>query len=66
MLLRSGMNSQMVCAVQHELPSSGKSSKLPGLQKPNRHSLPITGLLGMAWLCQWINVNLLVLSSDVP
>ena len=34
MLLRSRMNSLMMCAVKHQLPPSGKSSKLTCLQKP--------------------------------
>ena len=36
-LLRSGMNSLIMCTVHHPLPPSGKSSKLTCLQ---RHSLP--------------------------
>ena len=40
MLLRSGMNSLMMCAVQHQLPPSERSLKLTCLQKPIRHSLP--------------------------
>ena len=40
MLLRSGMNSLMMCAVQHQLPPSERSSKLTYLQKPLLHSLP--------------------------
>ena len=42
MLLRSGMNSLMMCAVQHQLPPSERSSKLTCLQKPICNSLPIT------------------------
>ena len=40
MLLRSGMNSLMMCAVQHQLPPSERNLKLTCLQKPIRHSLP--------------------------
>ena len=40
MLLRTGMNSLMMCAMQLQLPPSGKSSKLACLQKPIHHSLP--------------------------
>ena len=40
MILRSGMNTLMMCAVQHQLPPSERSSKLTYLQKPIRHSLP--------------------------
>ena len=40
MLLRSGMSSLMMCAVQHQLPPSEKSLKLTCLQKPYCHSLP--------------------------
>ena len=67
MLLRSGMNSLIMCAVP-QLPPSGKSSKLICLQKPIRHSHPCHAgvLLVMTWLCHWINVNCLVLCSDAP
>ena len=40
LMLRSGMNSLMMCAVQHHWPPSGKSLKLTCLQKPIYHSLP--------------------------
>ena len=40
MLLESGMNSLMMCAVQHQLPFSERSLRLFCLQKPIRHSLP--------------------------
>ena len=40
MLLRSGMNSLMMCAVQYQLPPSERSLKLTCLQKPIHHSLP--------------------------
>ena len=39
MLLRSGMNSLMMCAVQHQLPPSGRSLKHTCLQKHIPHSL---------------------------
>ena len=40
MLLESGMNSLMMCAVQHQLPPSERSLRLICMQKPIRHSLP--------------------------
>ena len=40
MLLRSGMNSLKIFAVQHQLPPSGRSLKHTCLQKPTHHSLP--------------------------
>ena len=40
MLLESGMNSLMMCAVQHQLPPSERSLRLIYMQKPIRHSLP--------------------------
>ena len=39
-IFKTGMNSLMMCAVQHQLPPSEKSSKLTCLQKPICHSLP--------------------------
>ena len=39
MLLRSGMNSLMMCAVQHQLPPSERSLKHTCLQKHTPHSL---------------------------
>ena len=39
MLLRSGTNSLMMCAVQHQLPPSERSLKLTCLQKHIHHSL---------------------------
>ena len=52
MLLRSGMNSLMMCAVQHQLPPSERSLKLYCLQKPICHSLPVSLFpLCMTWLC---------------
>ena len=55
MLLRSGINSLMMCAVQHQLPPSKRSLKLTCLQKHIPHSLschPVSH-----WLCPQINVN---------
>ena len=40
MLLRSGMNSLKMFAVQHQLPPSERSLKHTCLQKPTHHSLP--------------------------
>ena len=40
MLLRSGMTSLKMFAVQHQLPPSGRSLKHTCLQKPTHHSLP--------------------------
>ena len=40
MLLRSGMNSLMMCTVQHQLTPSERSLKLTYLQKPILRSLP--------------------------
>ena len=40
MLLESGMNSLMMCTVQHQLPPSERSLRLICMQKPIRHSLP--------------------------
>ena len=42
MLLRSGMNSLMMCAVQHQLPPSERSLKLTCLQKHIPHSHPLS------------------------
>ena len=39
MLLRSGMTSLKMFAVQHQLPPSERSLKLTCLQKPTHHSL---------------------------
>ena len=50
MLLRSGMNSLMMCAVQHQLPPSERSSKLTCLQKPIPHSLPCHPCVPLVWL----------------
>ena len=40
MLLTFGMNSLMMCTVQHQLSPSERSLKLTCLQKPIPHSLP--------------------------
>ena len=40
MFQRSGMNSLMMCAVQHQLPPSERSINLTCLQKPICHSFP--------------------------
>ena len=44
MLLRSGMTSLKMLAVQHQLPPSERSLKHTCLQKPTHHSLPVTSL----------------------
>ena len=44
MLLRSGMTSFKMLAVQHQLPPSERSLKHTCLQKPTHHSLPITSV----------------------
>ena len=49
MLLRSGMNSLMMCTVQHQLPASERSSKLTCLQKPIPHSLPRHPCVPLVW-----------------
>ena len=54
--LKSGMNSLMMCAAQHQFPPSGKSSKLTCLQKSICHNLPCCPCVSlvMTWLCHWI------------
>ena len=47
MLLRSGMTSLKMLAVQHQLPPSERSLKHTCLQKPTHHSLPVTS--GSPW-----------------
>ena len=67
MLLKSGMNSLMMCAVQHQFSPSERSLKHTCLQKHIPHSLschPVS--LGMTWLCPRINVNHLALCSVAP
>ena len=67
MLLRSGMNSLMMCAVQHQFPPSERSLKLSCLQKHIPHSLschPVSPCI--TWLCPRINVNCFALSSVAP
>ena len=44
MLLRSGMTSLKMFAVQHQLPPSERSLKHTCLQKPTHHSLPVTSV----------------------
>ena len=69
MLLRSGMNSLMMRAVQHQLPPSERSLKLTCLQHIQHiplASLVTLHLLGMTWLCLRINANDLALCSVVP
>ena len=44
MLLRSGMTSLKMLAVQHQLPPSERSLKHTCLQKPTHHSLPVTSV----------------------
>ena len=44
MLLRSGMTSLKMFAVQHQLPPSERSLKYTCLQKPIHHSLPVTSV----------------------
>ena len=44
MLLRSGMTSLKMLAVQHQLPPTERSLKHTCLQKPTYHSLPVTSV----------------------
>ena len=56
MLLRSGMNSLMTCAVQHQLPPSERSSKHTCLQKHIPHSLschPVSPWYDLAMSSDW-------------
>ena len=63
MLLRSGTNSLMMCAVQLQLPPSERSLK-PVCKSISPIASPVTlCLLGMTWLCPRINVNCLDLCS---
>ena len=67
MLLRSGMNSLMMCAEQHQLPPSERSLKLTCLQKHIPHSLschPVSPW--QTCLGPRINVNCLALCSVAP
>ena len=64
MLLRSGMTSLKMFAVQHQLPPSERSLKHTCLQKPTRHSLSVTSV--SPWLCPLINANCLALCLDAP
>ena len=67
MLLRSGMNSLMMCTVQHQLPPSERSLKLTCCKSLSAiASLVTLCLFGMTWLCPRINVNCLALCSVAP
>ena len=67
MLLRSGMTSLKMFAVQHQLPPSERSLKhtvcksLPTIASPSHLCL-----LGTTWLCPLINANCLALCLDAP
>ena len=49
MLLRSGMNSPVMCATQLQLPPSGKSSELTWLQRSIHHSLQCHPCVSLVW-----------------
>ena len=67
MLLRSGMNSLMMCTVQYQFPPSERSSKLTVCKSLSTIASPVTlCLLGMTWLCPLIIVICLALCSKLP
>ena len=66
MLLRSGMTSLKMFAVQHQLPPSERSLNLTCFQKPTHHLPSHLCLLGTTWLCPLINDNCLTLCLDAP